>query len=418
MARDGCSSRGNGLISIIENGEVRPEPFLDIRSKTYVGLAFSPSFALNGEYYITYVTRPGAGSTIVARYQVPPGQAVADEGSEEIILRLDHPNEIHYGGTLRFGPDGFLYIGLGDGGSALDEDGNAQNLDSLFGKILRIDVESLRKPYGIPASNPFLATPGARPEIWAYGLRNPWKFSFDTLYGDLYIGDVGQSDQEEIDFQPASSPGGENYGWNIMEGSQCAIGPCETPGLTAPIHTYGRDDGGSVTGGLVYRGSAIPSLVGTYVYGDFVSSLVRSGASPIPMASGGTGCCTAPISRSAHSGKTNPANSTRRTTKTASSSGSIRRGAMSPGERPPFRENANSYRLANRSRISPSSFASADGGGGGGGGGAGSSRFSRFICFTIMKITKARIRKFTTIVTKFPYANKLAPAFLASARVP
>lgn len=274
-------ARQHGLISIIENGEVQPEPFLDIRSKTYagaerglIGLAFSPSFALNGEFYITYVTRPGAGSTIVARYRVPPGQPTADEESEEIILRLDHPNEIHYGGTLRFGPDRFLYVGLGDGGSALDEDGNAQNLDSLFGKILRIDVESVRKPYGVPASNPFLATPGARPEIWAYGLRNPWKFSFDTLYGDLYIGDVGQAKQEEIDFQPASSPGGENYGWNIMEGAQCAIGPCETPGLTTPIHTYGRDDGGSVTGGFVYRGSAIPSLVGTYVYGDFVSSAI------------------------------------------------------------------------------------------------------------------------------------------------
>lgn len=274
-------ARQHGLISVIENGEVLPEPFLDIRTKTYagaerglIGLAFSPLFALNGEFYVTYVTRPGAGSTIVARYRVPPGQPVADESSEEILLQLDHPHEIHYGGTLRFGHDGFLYVGLGDGGSALDEEGNAQDLDGLFGKILRIDVDSQRGAYGIPASNPFVSRAGARPEIWAYGLRNPWKFSFDALYGDLYIGDVGQSVQEEIDFQPAASPGGENYGWNITEGTECAIGPCPSPGLTEPIHTYGRDEGGCVTGGFVYRGSAIPSLVGTYVYGDFVTSAI------------------------------------------------------------------------------------------------------------------------------------------------
>lgn len=271
----------HGLITVIQDGEVQPDPFLDIRRKTYagaerglIGLAFSPSFAFNGEFYVTYVTRPGAGSTIVARYRVEDGQSLADENSEEIILRLDHPHEMHYGGTLRFGPDGLLYVGLGDGGSALDEEGNAQNLENLFGKILRIDVESLRSPYGIPASNPFVGVGGARPEIWAYGLRNPWKFSFDALYGDLYIGDVGQAEQEEVDFQPASSPGGENYGWNIMEGAECAIGPCPSPGLTMPIHAYGRDDGGSITGGFVYRGSAIPSLVGTYVYGDFVTSAI------------------------------------------------------------------------------------------------------------------------------------------------
>lgn len=273
--------RQHGLINIIQNGEVLPDPFLDIRSKTraggergLVGLAFSPYFAENGEFYITYVTREGAGTVIVARYRAPNGGAVADPGSEEVILAIDHTHEMHYGGTLRFGPDGYLYIGLGDGGSDLDEEGNSQNLASPFGKLLRIDVLSGAAPYAVPQSNPFTTLPGALPEIWSSGLRNPWKFSFDSFTGDLYIGDVGQSLQEEVDFLPAGSPGGQNYGWNITEGVECALGPCPAEGVTPPIHAYGRDEGGAVTGGFVYRGTAIPALTGTYVYGDFITSKI------------------------------------------------------------------------------------------------------------------------------------------------
>jgi glucose/arabinose dehydrogenase len=274
-------ARQHGLISVIQDGFVLPEPFLDIRSLTaaggergLIGLAFSPLFAVNGAFYVTYVTPKAAGETIVARYRVPRGSSVADPSSAEVILRLSHTFEAHYGGTLRFGPDGFLYIGLGDGGSPLDEEGNAQNPDSLFGKIARIDVATGDVPYRVPETNPFLNLPGFRPEIWALGLRNPWKFSFDSLNGDLYIGDVGQAQQEEIDFQAAKGPGGANYGWAIQEGLECANGPCPHPGLTDPIHAYGREEGGSVTGGFVYRGRSIPEMEGLYVYGDFVTSRI------------------------------------------------------------------------------------------------------------------------------------------------
>lgn len=268
-----------GLIRIIRDGALEERPFLDIRSLTrargesgLIGLAFPAQFGLTGRFYVTYVDRQSTFT--ISRFRCEPGADQADPATEEVILAIPHPNPIHFGGTLRFGPDGYLYAGLGDGGSTRDEDGNAQNPLSPFGKLLRIDVESGAVPYAVPPSNPFVNTPGFLPEIWAMGLRNPWKFSFDSATGDLYIGDVGEASREEVNFQPWYSPGGENYGWNLKEGDRCFSGYCDIPGLVDPVRTYGRDEGGSVTGGYVYRGSAIPVLRGCYIHGDFVSSYI------------------------------------------------------------------------------------------------------------------------------------------------
>jgi glucose/arabinose dehydrogenase len=197
---------------------------------------------------------------------------VADPASDNILLTIPQPFANHNGGQLAFGPDGFLYIGLGDGGSGGDPQNNAQNDNSLLGKILRIDVESGVSPYAIPPTNPFVSTAGARGEIWAIGLRNPWRFSFDRLTGDLYIADVGQSSFEEVNFQPATSPGGENYGWRIMEGSHCFGDPaCSSAGLILPVAEYDHGQGCSITGGFVYRGQAYPRIQGVYIYADFCS---------------------------------------------------------------------------------------------------------------------------------------------------
>jgi hypothetical protein len=197
---------------------------------------------------------------------------VADPNSEEILLAVPQPFANHNGGQLAFGPDGFLYIGKGDGGSGGDPFNNAQNPASLLGKILRIDVESGVIPYAIPPSNPFVQTPGSRGEIWALGLRNPWRFSFDRQTGDLFIADVGQSAFEEVDFQPAGSAGGQNYGWRIMEGAHCFGDPaCSQAGLALPVAEYDHAQGCSITGGFVYRGSAFPRMQGVYFYADFCS---------------------------------------------------------------------------------------------------------------------------------------------------
>ncbi|NNG15054.1 MAG: glucose dehydrogenase, partial [Gemmatimonadales bacterium] len=201
---------------------------------------------------------------------------VADSSSEREILRFSQPFSNHNGGHIAFGPDGFLYIASGDGGDGGDPQNNGQDQETLLGKILRIDVDS-GAPFGIPAGNPF-ANGGGAPEIWATGLRNPWRFSFDRLTGDLYIADVGQNEREEIDAQPASSTGGENYGWNVMEGGICfsPSSGCDQSGLTLPVLDYDHSQGCSVTGGYVYRGSAIPALVGQYFYADFCEGWVRS----------------------------------------------------------------------------------------------------------------------------------------------
>lgn len=280
-----------GRIRIIDNGTLLAAPFLDISARVVsggeqglLGLAFPPGHAASGRFYVNY-TRISDGATVIARYQRTTDPNAADPNSEVVLLIVPQPFANHNGGQLAFGPDGFLYIGMGDGGSGGDPQNNAQNPASLLGKMLRIDVESAPDPglaYAIPATNPFAQTTGFRGEIWALGLRNPWRFSFDRLTADLYIGDVGQGSFEEVDFQAAGSAGGENYGWRIMEGAHCfdpAI--CSQAGLVLPVAEYDHGQGCSITGGFVYRGQAFPALQGFYLYADFCSgrfwSLKRDG---------------------------------------------------------------------------------------------------------------------------------------------
>jgi glucose/arabinose dehydrogenase len=271
-----------GKIRILDNGSLLPASFLDISSRVIccgeqglLSVAFPPGYSAKRYFYVNY-TRTPDGATVVARYRVSPNDAnAADPASEEVVLTIPQPFPNHNGGQLAFGPDGYLYIGMGDGGSGGDPFGLAQNTDNVLGKLLRIDVESGAVPYGVPPGNPFVGMAGYRPEIWALGLRNPWRFSFDRLTGELYIGDVGQGAFEEIDVQPAGSPGGQNYGWNIMEGANCynsAI--CNTAGLTLPVATYDHSQGCSVTGGIVYQGAALPILQGIYLYSDFCSGRI------------------------------------------------------------------------------------------------------------------------------------------------
>jgi glucose/arabinose dehydrogenase len=273
-----------GRIQIIENGELLATPFLDISERIssggergLLGMAFPPDYGSKGYFYVNYTDTNG--DTVVARYAITDDPNIAAPDSEEIVLTIDQPFPNHNGGQLAFGPDGYLYIGMGDGGGAGDPLNNAQNPQSLLGKILRIDVESGGTPYAIPESNPFLAQNDPddlfRDEIWALGLRNPWRFSFDRLTGDLFIADVGQNAYEEIDFQPATSRGGENYGWNIMEGPEpYNNNPADLTGLVLPVAEYDRSQGQSVTGGMVYRGDLEPTLQGVYVYGDFINGQI------------------------------------------------------------------------------------------------------------------------------------------------
>jgi glucose/arabinose dehydrogenase len=212
----------------------------------------------------------------VARYKVDPANPdLALSASEEMLLEVDQPFSNHNGGQLAFGPDNFLYIGLGDGGSGGDPQGNGQRTDTLLGKLLRIDVESVVKPYEIPPGNPFVGMSGFRPEIWALGLRNPWRFSFDRKTGDLYIADVGQNKWEEINYQSNAGAGGENYGWNIMEGAHCYnAATCNQSKFVLPVIEYDHSKGCSVTGGFVYRGETFTGLQGIYVYGDYCEGTI------------------------------------------------------------------------------------------------------------------------------------------------
>jgi len=278
-----------GRIRAIRNGIPDPSPFLDISGRVLsggerglLGLAFAPGYAANGRFYVDY-TRTPDGATVVARFLASGSPRVADPSSEEVLLVVPQPFPNHNGGQIAFGPDGYLYVGMGDGGSGGDPGNNAQNPAALLGKMLRIDVESGAVPYAVPPSNPFVGSAGFRGEIWALGLRNPWRFSFDRATGDLFLGDVGQSSFEEIDFQPAGSPGGENYGWNVLEGNHCFLGAgCDATGMTPPVAEYDHSLGCSVTGGAVYRGSAHPAFAGIYFYGDYCSGrifgLVREGS--------------------------------------------------------------------------------------------------------------------------------------------
>jgi len=262
-----------GQIKIVQNGAVMGTPFLDIRTKVsyggeqgLLGLAFHPNYKANGYFYVNY-TRAGDGATVVERYTISSNPNIASASSAFTLLVIPQPYANHNGGNLAFGKDGKLYIGMGDGGSAGDPQNNAQNINSLLGKILRIDVDSA-VPYGIPPDNPFVGKDGAD-EIWALGLRNPWRFSFDRQTGDMLIGDVGQDLWEEIDFQPFGVPG-LNYGWRCYEGTHTYnLNPPCTGVLTAPITEYSHTEGQSVTGGFVYRGIHFPSLQGIYFYADF-----------------------------------------------------------------------------------------------------------------------------------------------------
>jgi glucose/arabinose dehydrogenase len=256
-----------------------------------LGLAFHPNYASNGYFYVNYTNN--SSDTVVARYSVSGNPNVADPASAVTILLVDQPQSNHNGGWLGFGPDGYLYVAMGDGGNLCDtgtghttNTGNAQDTTlNLLGKMLRIIPSTTPAVggYTIPGTNPFVGVTGDD-EIWAYGLRNPWRNSFDRLTGDLYIGDVGQDAIEEIDFQPAASTGGENYGWRCFEGnscssvSGCATTPCncDSTGLVPPIHTYSHATGFSITGGYVYRGCDIPSLHGTYFFADYGTSRLWS----------------------------------------------------------------------------------------------------------------------------------------------
>ncbi len=272
----------DGLIRIFDGNEVLPDPFLDISSQVtccgdrgMLGFTFHPDYATDGSFFVNY--SDAISDTAMSRFQVSATDPnVADPDSEEILLQVAQPTNSHNGNHLAFGPDGYLYVAMGDGGTSGDKENNAQNLEVLLGKLLRLDVSTKGLPYGIPPDNPFVGVANARDEIWAYGFRNPWRFSFDRDTGDLFLADVGQIQREEVNFQPASSPGGENYGWRLMEGTQCFDPPtdCDPGGLTPPIFDYAHDPGCSVTGGYRYRGSKYPQLEGVYLFSDFCAGII------------------------------------------------------------------------------------------------------------------------------------------------
>lgn len=267
-----------GRVLVHDGTRLLPAPFLDIsplvsccRERGLLDIAFHPSYADNGLVFVSYTET--SGDSVIARYKVSADPNRADPGSAEVLLSVAQPYGNHNGGQIRFGPDGYLYIGFGDGGSGGDPGNRAQNRRELLGKMLRIDIDR-DSGYAIPPDNPFVGDAATRDEIWALGLRNPWRFSFDRRTGDLFIGDVGQNRREEIDFQAADSPGGENYGWRLMEGSACynpKVG-CNDGTLVLPVLEVEHSAGNcSITGGYRYRGTRTPQADGIYFYADYCS---------------------------------------------------------------------------------------------------------------------------------------------------
>jgi glucose/arabinose dehydrogenase len=271
-----------GLIYIIENGNELETPFLDFSSAVLsagieqglLSMAFAPDYETSGYFYIWYTAQGGA--TVLSRLKVANNPNLADPSSEQKVMTVDQPASNHNGGSLQFGPDGMLYLGLGDGGGAFDPQQAGQDGSTLLGKLIRIDVDPVNGTYAIPAGNPFVGVAGTMDEIWALGLRNPWRISFDRMTGDLFIGDVGQVEQEEINFQAASSVGGENYGWSVMEGSLCVGGGnCDQSGLVLPVAKYNHDNGDcSIIGGEMYRGQSYPNMYGVYFFADFCTGRI------------------------------------------------------------------------------------------------------------------------------------------------
>ncbi len=283
-----------GTIRIVDGGEVAETPFLDLTDRVgsdasergLLGLAFAPNYAESGFFYVNYTDLDG--NTVVARFAVTDDANVADPDSEQVVLTQEQPFPNHNGGIIAFGPDNYLYIGFGDGGGQGDPDGNGQRLDTWLGKILRIEVDpeyTGGEPYVMPEDNPFVSDGEAQPEIWAYGLRNPWRFSFDRETGDLWIGDVGQNEYEEVTRLPAGE-GGANLGWSIVEGPECYAEPgCDPAEFVQPAFSYTHSSGAgcSVTGGYVYRGEEFANLIGGYVLADYCTGLIWGGG---PDASG------------------------------------------------------------------------------------------------------------------------------------
>ncbi|HUG00286.1 MAG TPA: PQQ-dependent sugar dehydrogenase [Longimicrobiales bacterium] len=269
----------SGRIRILADGQVAAVPFLDIGDRVLdggerglLGLAFHPDYASNGRFYVHYTRSDGTSR--IARFQAGSGADVADPESESVVLEVAQPFSNHNAGMLEFGPDGLLYIAFGDGGGSGDPNGNGQDTGTLLGSLLRIDVDGA-DPYAIPAGNPFPPGGSERPEIWAWGLRNPWRFSIDSVAGRIWIGDVGQNSAEEINRQPLDAAA-VNYGWSVMEGRSCfEATSCDQAGLARPLVEYGHDEGCSVIGGYVYRGPAA-ELQGLYFFSDFCSGFVRS----------------------------------------------------------------------------------------------------------------------------------------------
>jgi glucose/arabinose dehydrogenase len=281
-----------GIIKILDQstGTINPTPFLDLgglatgNEQGLLGVAFHPDFVNNGKFYVNLTV--SGGDTEIREYLVGDDPDVADPNSGRLVIGYDQPYSNHNGGWMDFGPnDGYLYVASGDGGDGNDPGNRALDItDQKLGKMLRIDVDGTDGPtgqYGIPADNPFVGATGDD-EIWAYGLRNPWRNGFDRETGDLYIADVGQGQREEVNFQAADSAGGENYGWRVMEGTFCANGsrtePCDDPSFIGPIHEYGHtgapNGGFAITGGSVYRGEAMPFLDGTYFFADFATEQI------------------------------------------------------------------------------------------------------------------------------------------------